>query len=176
MNNDLARRNFPQFPSFGGFSPFGSLLNSFNSDDIFNRGLLSGFKDAFDSDFGVKVKDTDDGMEYRFGLPGVAREHINVDIDGDFLTVQVTEKDDEGTRTYSSRVSLSPNANKDEVKAKYENGLLTIVVADKVTEKKAVTVHWDEKADKALESGDVNVNESGSHVAPALSEQPTNAT
>lgn len=178
MNSEIIRRNPIPFPSFSGFSPFGSLMNTLTTEDLFNRGLITGFKDAFDSDFGVKIKDLGNGNEYRFGLPGISRENIKVDIDGDFLTVNVSEKTENGVESYSSRVSLSPTANRDEIKAKYENGLLTVVVWDTVTEHKPVTIHWEETSDKTLENEPFDVNQIGEKSQPdeKVAEHPAEET
>lgn len=159
MNTDMmTRRNHGLLPSFGPISPLGSLMNSLASEDLFNRGLFSGLRESLDNDLGVRVREVENGREYRFALPGVAKEHINIDIDGDFLIVQAEEKLDGESRFARYRAMLSPEANKETIKAKYVDGLLTIAVEDLVEEKKPVAVEWVDNTQTAL-SGDVAQNE-----------------
>jgi HSP20 family molecular chaperone IbpA len=117
-------------------------MNSFSNDDIFSRGLFPGFREMFDTDLSVKVKETENGREYRFALPGVARENINIDVEGEYLIVQAEEKNDGESRFARYRSVLSPDANVDTIKAKYVDGLLTVAVEDHKEEKKPVSVQW----------------------------------
>lgn len=143
MKTDMIpRHNHGLLPPFGPVSPFGTLMNSLASEDLFNRGLFSGLRDSLDSSLGVRIREIENGREYHFALPGIARENINIDIDGDFLLVQAEEKFDGESRFSRYRAMLSPEANKETIKAKYVDGLLTIVVEDLIEEKKPVAVEW----------------------------------
>lgn len=155
----LNRRNNELIPSIGTISPFSSLMNSLLADDILNRNMLPNFRDAFDTDIGVRAKEVENGTEYQFALPGVAREHINIDIDGDYLLVQAEEKISGESRFARYRALLSPEANKKTLKAKYIDGLLTISVEDRKEEKKPVAVEWMDKSGKEAIEGQITQNE-----------------
>jgi len=163
MNTEMmTRRNHGLIPSIGTISPFGSLMNSLASEDLFNRGLFSGLRDSLDTDLGVRVREVENGREYRFALPGVAREHINIDVDGDYLIVQAEEKIDGESRFARYRAVLSPDANKETMKAKYVDGLLTIAVEDIVEEKKPVAVQWIDNGNNSAIEGDIAKDEAES--------------
>lgn len=107
---------------FNGFMGRRGFLDSF-----FGTGL-SGLSDAWESDFGVKVVDTDDGKNYQFGLPGIPKDDISIDVSGNVLSVKFERKDENSTQVYSSRVSLSPDMDISKATAESDNGLLTVSI------------------------------------------------
>lgn len=174
MNTEMmTRRNHGLIPSIGSISPLGSLMNSLASEDIFSRGLFSGLRDPLGSDIGVGVREVENGREYRFALPGVAKEHINIDVDGDYLIVQAEEKIDGENRFARYRAVLSPDANRESIKAKYVDGLLTIVVEDIVEEKKPVAVQWIDQGNASAITGDVATDEIDKGKQPQKDESVT---
>ena len=106
---------------------------------------LENFEKSFFGDFGggfrTDIKDKGDHFELEADLPGVKKEDIAVDIDGDCLTIsaqrdsQREEKNDQEQyvrreRSYGS-YSLSfdiSNVKSEEISGSYENGVLKLVL------------------------------------------------
>lgn len=125
MNRTLDRRRNPS--SLFGVDPFLMHRDLFGS--LFNNGFsIGGLNDVFQSDFGVKVIDVENGKQYHFGLPGVEKENISIDVSDNILEVSVVQEDDSQSRTYSSKVVLSPDVDLSKGSAEYRNGLLVITI------------------------------------------------
>lgn len=128
MNRNIERYRSPLFSPLLGvetFNPFPGRRGLL--DNMFDTGFsLSGLADLLDSDFGVKVVDKKDRKEYQFGLPGVNKENIQVDVSGNVLSIQVSQKDEDSVRSYSSKVTLAPDLDLSKAHAESVNGLLTV--------------------------------------------------
>ena len=96
------------------------------------------------SGFNTDIKDKGDHFELEADLPGVKKEDIAVDIDGDCLTVsaqrnsETEEKDDNSNyirreRSYGSfsRSFDISNIKSDEITGSYENGVLKLILPKK---------------------------------------------
>lgn len=106
---------------------------------------LENFEKSFFSDFGggfrTDIKDKGDHFELEADLPGVKKEDIAVDIDGDCLTIsaqrdsQREEKNDQeqyvrrerSYGSYSRSFDIS-NVKSEEISGSYENGVLKLVL------------------------------------------------
>ena len=140
------------------------LMPSVFGEDLFDEMMSFPFGDEF---FGKKnplygknaknmmktdVKELDDGYEVDIDLPGFKKEEVSVELKDGYLTVSAAkgldkdEKDEKSGRyirreRYAGSMSRSfyvgENVTQDEVKAKYENGILRLSVPKK--EAKAVT-------------------------------------
>ena len=134
------------------------LRPSIFGEDLFDEMMSFPFGDEF---FGKKnaknmmktdVKELDDGYEVDIDLPGFKKEEVSVELKDGYLTVSAAkgldkdEKDEKSGRyirreRYAGSMSRSfyvgENVTQDEVKAKYENGILRLSVPKK--EAKAVT-------------------------------------
>lgn len=96
-------------------------------DNLFDNGFsLSGLTEIFDADFGVKVVEGKDRKEYHFGLPGIDKENIAVDVSGHVLSVKVDQKDESSSRVFSSKVTLSSDLDVEKAEAESKNGLLVV--------------------------------------------------
>ena len=126
-NNGLARINST------GFEDFYNML-----DDFFSDGLMPGrslLRDTFKLDIAEKDKEYLVEAE----LPGISKDEIELNIDGDTLSISVNrteETNNDGKnfihreRRASSmcrRVRLA-DAKLDEIKAKLEGGVLTVTI------------------------------------------------
>lgn len=106
---------------------------------------LENFEKSFFGDFGggfrTDIKDKGDHFELEADLPGVKKEDIAVDIDGDCLTIsaqrdsQREEKNEQEQyvrreRSYGSyRRSFDiSNVKSEEISGSYENGVLKLVL------------------------------------------------
>ena len=136
---------------FGGADPLLSLHREMNRlfDDVF-RGSRSFAQPSAQSGGGspavfnasVDVAETDKEMRVCAELPGVDEKDIEVSLDGDLLTLRgekkfEQEKGDEKTNyhlvergygRFQRSLRLPFQANPDEVKASFHNGVLTVTV------------------------------------------------
>lgn len=126
-------RNIERYRPYGFGSIFGvDPYNPFPGrrgliDNLFDNGFsLSGLTDIFDADFGVKVVEGKDRKEYHFGLPGIEKENISVDVSGHVLSVKVDQKDENSSREFSSKVTLSSDLDVEKAEAESKNGLLVV--------------------------------------------------
>ena len=140
------------------------LRPSIFGEDLFDEMMSFPFGDEF---FGKKnplygknaknmmktdVKELDDGYEVDIDLPGFKKEEVSVELKDGYLTVSAAkgldkdEKDEKSGRyirreryagSMSRSICVGENVTQDEVKAKYENGILRLSVPKK--EAKAVT-------------------------------------
>jgi len=134
---------------------------------IFSKDL---FDDVFDSRFfgynsrnndlmKTDVKETEDGYQLFVDLPGVKKEDLKAELKDGYLTIGATtnqnndEKDENGkyirreryTGTFSRSFYIGENVTQEEIKAKFENGTLTLFVPKKeqtpqVEQKKYISI------------------------------------
>ncbi len=92
------------------------------------------------------LEETNEGYILTMEVPGIKKENINIELEDDVLTVSVkqdNEKNNENkylrheiVSTYNfSRGFQVLNADEDNVAAKLENGILTVLVKKKINEK-----------------------------------------
>lgn len=124
-----------------------------------NRGFFGDTFDNFfadESDFSVDIKEMDDAYKVEADLPGLDKENIDLDYKDNVLSIRAhqeveeEEKDSEGryirrersSRSYN-RQFLIKNVNEDEIKADFENGVLTITLPkadEEKTERKQIEI------------------------------------
>ena len=103
------------------------------------------------------VRETEDGYELAVDLPGFRKEEIRLDLNNGYLTIS-TEKNLENKEekqgkllrqeryagTMQRSFYVGENLTEDDVKAKYEDGVLTVCLpkkeAQKVQEKKQILI------------------------------------
>lgn len=127
-----------------------SYYNPFREMEEFEKKFFSDpfFTSGSDSltEFKTDIKDNGDSYLLEADLPGFAKEDIKLDIDGDCLTISAErhseheEKDKKGKyvrceRSYGSysRSFDVSGINTDEIKAKYDNGVLKLTMPKKET-------------------------------------------
>ena len=127
MRNNLSRRN----DSFGlGF--FDDMFGDFFAPSIFR-----GNKSAMQTD----LKETDEGYELFIDMPGFEKKDIELSLSNGYLTVSAKrEEREEDEKSYVRRernLSCSRSyyvgdaVTEEDVKAKYDNGTLTLCVPKK---------------------------------------------
>ena len=112
---------------FGSFSPY------------FSRGSIEPFK--------TDIKETEKGYTLEADLPGFKKEDIDVQIDGDYLTIKAerhSEHEDKDKKDKYVRVERSYGSYQrsfdvtgidvDNIGAKYDNGVLTLDLPKKEIE------------------------------------------
>ncbi len=128
----LVKRN----NSFWGFSPV--LSDFFGADDLtFDRLLKKDFTPA------VNVAEDEKKFEIEFAAPGMRKEDFKISIDKGILTVSAERKEEKEEKkknytrqeysynSFSRSFTLPENVKEDDIKARYENGVLKLDVAKK---------------------------------------------
>ena len=126
MKNELSRRN------------------AYNDFDFFDEAM----HDFFPSFYGkgrhqkymrTDIKETDDAYQMEVELPGLDKQDIHIDLKDGYLNISVKkeEKQEEGKkenyihreRSFScSRSYYVGDVRKEDIKAKYENGILSVFI------------------------------------------------
>lgn len=114
------------------------LYHPFRDLDELERGFFSGNELG---GFKTDIKDTGDAFVLEADLPGVKKEDIHIDIDGDYLSISAQrsssreEKDKEGNyirceRSYGSfsRSFDISSVKAEDISAAYDNGVLTLTL------------------------------------------------
>ena len=118
-----------------------SFLDDFFEDPFDNYAYAMNTSNLMKTD----VKDTDQGYEITMNLPGVKKEDVKAELKDGYLTISAStnsnkdEKDGNGRyirrERYSGSCSRSfyvgEDVTQDEIKAKFENGALTLLVPKK---------------------------------------------
>jgi HSP20 family protein len=129
----------------------GSFLNPLPMlfDDFFNRDLFdwnnSNFSDTNTTIPAVNIKETAENYEVEVAAPGMTKDDFKVELDGNMLTIS-SEKRSQNEQTGNDRYarkefsyqsfqrsfSLQKNVvDIDKIQAKYENGLLQLLIPKK---------------------------------------------
>ncbi|MGN6195125.1 MAG: Hsp20/alpha crystallin family protein [Ginsengibacter sp.] len=120
------------------------LFDDFFNKDIFNWGL-SNFSDTNTTIPGVNIKETADNFEVEVAAPGMSKKDFKIELDGNMLTIssekrneQEDTEDEKYTRREFSYQSFYRTFNLpknvvdvDKIQAKYENGLLQLLIPKK---------------------------------------------
>lgn len=121
------------------------LFDDFFNRDFFNWGL-SNFSDTNTTIPGVNIKETKDDFEVEVAAPGMNKKDFKIQLDGNMLTIsseksnqkEENNKDEKYSRkefSYQSfqRTFTLPKdvVDADKIEAKYENGLLHLVIPKK---------------------------------------------
>lgn len=117
------------------------LFDVLDIDRIFTSFFSEAFLPALSGNANIKIDVMENEKEYRVEaeLPGIRKEEINIDLKHDKLTISVqrSEEVNEERESYLrkerklgsySRVIHLPNAKEEGIKAKHQNGILTIIV------------------------------------------------
>jgi HSP20 family protein len=117
----------------GGFEDFYNML-----DDFFSDGFMQG-RSLIRDTFKIDVKETDGEYLVEAELPGVKKEEIDLSVDGENLCISINHEEEtkEDRENYihrerrvssmSRRVRLA-NVKPEEIKAKLEDGVLSIAI------------------------------------------------
>ena len=129
----------------GADDPFSAMRREMDrlfEDFSRGTGLPTGFGDTGILSPRVNVAETGKGLEITAELPGIDEKDIDVDLDDGVLTLKAEhkaekeEKDEEkhyhlverSYGTYMRRFALPFEANEDKIEAKFEKGVLRIVI------------------------------------------------
>jgi HSP20 family protein len=141
----IKRSEWPLLGNGSWLSDFFDTEKFFNSDWSRNRTLPA-----------VNVKETDKSYEIEVSAPGRSKKDFNISAENGMLTISSEKKEEKETKeddytrqefsysSFSRSFTLPENANEDEIKANYVDGILKLEVAKKVVSqpkvKKAIEV------------------------------------
>lgn len=142
-NNKLSKRSVSPLRRLNHFGMFPSVF------DIFDE-MMSDFPGITDnlSDVSVNLKESDSSHQIQLSAPGYKKDNFKIDIDDNRITISnqfSDEKSDESERysykefrqsSFSRSFYLPENSNVDDIKAKYEDGILYIDIPKKEIVKK----------------------------------------
>jgi HSP20 family protein len=126
-----------------GWNPFRELTQAGDSMERLMNEMLAARKSQGDiANFAPNCDIEEDGNKYvlKFDLPGVSKDQVKVEVNGDQLTVRAErkqEKKSESKKTYLSEIyygsymrsfTLPSTVAEKDVDAKFENGVLTVTV------------------------------------------------
>lgn len=131
-------------PFLGGsslYDPFTLFLGAPLGGSL-SRGVGQQLSMAFPRHLHMDVKETDNAFEILADVPGVEASRVNLLVDGDVVSIEVSEQrekkeEDPSTKCYRSErsssfqsrsVRLPPSARMDELKADVEHGVLHVRV------------------------------------------------
>ena len=129
----------------------GSLLNQMPVlfDDLFNRDLFNwgnqNFSDTNTTVPAVNIKESAENYEVEVAAPGMTKKDFKVELDGNSLTIsskRSTEKEEKDDERYSRKEFSYQSFQRtftlqkdvmdiDKIQAKYENGLLHLLIPKK---------------------------------------------
>ena len=135
------------------------LMPSIFGENLFNDDWMDfGFPEVDKALYGkhannvmkTDVKETDTGYEVDIDLPGFKKDEINAQLDNGYLTISAAkgldkdEKDKKGKYIRKERYAgamqrsfyVGENLTQEDIKAKYENGILMLDIPKKAPEKK----------------------------------------
>jgi HSP20 family protein len=126
-DNSLARTD-------AGFESFYNML-----DDFFSDGWVKPGRNLLRDTFKIDVTEADNAYHIEAELPGVGKEEIDLNVDDDTLCISVNREEESNAdgknyihrerraSSMSRRIRLA-NAELNEIKAKLENGVLTVTI------------------------------------------------
>lgn len=119
--NAIQRRNVSN-----GFTPFWEELEKLHSS-FGNLWIIDHpYKDISKQD--IKLKETDANIEVLISVPGLNKEQIDVEIDGNNIVVSSEQKTEFSRSTFYKSITLPSNVNTNDVKASCKDGILLIKV------------------------------------------------
>lgn len=135
------------WPTLGG-----SLLSDFFDDDRFVTSPWLGNR----SMPAVNIREMEKSFEVELAAPGYSKQDFKIDVENGLLTVSAEKQDEKekkgenytrrefGFTSFSRSFSLPQNTNDEDVKARYEEGILRLSIAKKDESsgkaRKAITV------------------------------------
>ena len=125
-------------------NPFPVLFDDFFNRDVFNWGA-SNFSDTNTTIPAVNIKETAENYEVEVAAPGMTKKDFKVELDGNSLTIsseRTNQKEQSEDERYSRKEFSYQSFQRtftlqkdvvdiDKIQAKYENGLLQLLIPKK---------------------------------------------
>ncbi len=126
------------------FNPLPMLFDDFLNRDVFNWGH-SNFSDTNTTIPSVNIKETAENYEVEVAAPGMTKKDFKVELDGNSLTIsseRSNQKEEKGNERYTRKEFSYQSFQRtftlqkdvmdvDKIEAKYENGLLHLLIPKK---------------------------------------------
>lgn len=141
------KTNFMATKALTRFSSFPTLFDDFFKP--WNELFETGFTGRTMTVPAVNIIENKDSYKVSLAAPGLKKEDFNIDLDGNMLTISAEkeetkeEKEEETTRSeynytsFSRSFTLPEDVKPENIDAKYEDGILNIVLPKKEEAKKA---------------------------------------
>ena len=94
----------------------------------FDRSFERFLNDSFFGASGLKVEQNEEAWTLSLDLPGVAREQLQIDVDGAVVRVKTTP---EAARAYQAAYEMPAEIDAEATGARLENGVLTLTLGKK---------------------------------------------
>lgn len=95
-------------------------------DDLFDRNLFE--YDHYSVGPRFREKNYDDRYEVSVAIPGVKKDEIKIESNNHKLMISSENKSEFGYSSFSKTWHLPDGADFDKIKAKYENGILSVII------------------------------------------------
>ncbi|VAW17776.1 Small heat shock protein [hydrothermal vent metagenome] len=122
---------------------FPSLFNRFFEDDLFDWSNRN-FSSTNTTLPSVNIKENPEGFEVEMAAPGLEKSDFKIELNNDVLTISSEKKVEDETKegeqftkrefsyqSFSRSFTLPVTANSEKINAKYENGILTVLIPKK---------------------------------------------
>tara|TARA_Y100000310_G_scaffold343843_2_gene453439 strand:- start:264 stop:593 length:330 start_codon:yes stop_codon:yes gene_type:complete len=93
--------------------------------------IFDNFFNNFEIDYDDEYKENEEAYNIELNLAGIDKKNIDVSVDGDVLKV----KAEQGNKNYFKSYLVPPKADKGDILARHENGMLYIKFTKKEEEK-----------------------------------------
>ena len=128
----LVKRNFYNVPTLNRFF-----------DDFFTRDLFWNGENGLpklSTTPAVNIKETDNSFDLELAAPGLDKKDFNIEVNEDVLTISFERKEKKevneetyrrrefGFQSFKRSFSLPETLDGDKIQAKYENGVLNLVI------------------------------------------------
>ena len=128
-----------------GFKDVYDMLDDFFSDTLLPR------KSLLSDTFKLDVKENKDNYQIEAELPGIKKEEINIQMNNERLTINIDKEEEinESKKNYihrerhicsMNRSIYLPDAKDNDIKAKLNDGVLTIIVPKQEKSKNAYSI------------------------------------
>jgi len=94
----------------------------------FDRGFERFLNESFFGASGLKVEQDEQAWTLSLDMPGVAREQLQIDVDGTVVRVKTAK---EAARQYQAAYEMPAEIDAEATSAKLENGVLTLTLGKK---------------------------------------------
>ena len=127
-------------------SRYPSRYNRFYNDDLFDDLFNWNNRHVHNqrgSSPSVNIKENEDGFSLEMATPGLQKEDLKIEVNNDILTISSERKEENkeekenfsrrefSYQSFSRSFTLPETVNSDDIKAKYENGILNVSIPKK---------------------------------------------
>lgn len=125
-------------------SAYPSRYNRYYNDAVFNDLFNWNNRQTMDTKSNapsVNIKENEDSFALELATPGFKKENFKLELNDDILTISAEKNDEESDErfikhefsplSFKRSFSLPETAHRDDIQARYENGILEVVIPKK---------------------------------------------